>query len=209
MLPFRQSLTVGLVALTLIIGGLLSPVVSAAPLSAASAQHVASSAYVALPSAARRLDIPMDACSQSDAVHGGYYFYNDNNISGLAASGTCGDVGNVTKWWVLDYEWDGNLRIYQYTYDDLGNLTNTTLKWQSGTAIHCLGWAGFQTDGNFVAYDCHGHAYWSSRTNGHGGATLWMQCDGNLVIYNSANQAIWSTHTYNGSGCRYPVYWSH
>ena len=51
-----------------------------------------------------------------------------------------------------------------------------------------------QGDGNLVVYELGGQATFSTRTNGHDGASLAVQDDGNLVIYESG-KAIWNTGT--------------
>ncbi len=44
--------------------------------------------------------------------------------------------------------------------------------------------ATYQSDGNFVVYDGHGGALWSTSTNGTASTEVLQQADGNLVMYN-------------------------
>jgi hypothetical protein len=51
----------------------------------------------------------------------------------------------------------------------------------------------FQADGNFVVYQGD-QPVWSSRTDGHDGATLVLQADGAMrILY--GNAALWTTGT--------------
>lgn len=67
------------------------------------------------------------------------------------------------------------------------------VRWSSGTSGRGTQ-AVFQGDGNLAVYAADSSTAWSSRTDGHNGATLVIQADGNLVIrYDGA--VLWQTHT--------------
>ena len=55
-----------------------------------------------------------------------------------------------------------------------------------------------QGDGNLVIYN-GGTALWSTKTNGHSGASAVMQGDGNFVVYQSGH-ALWNSHTDHHGG---------
>ena len=53
----------------------------------------------------------------------------------------------------------------------------------------------FQSDGNLVAYDPMGAAYWNAGTGGATGGLAVLQTDGNFVVYDAGGGAVWHTHT--------------
>ena len=55
--------------------------------------------------------------------------------------------------------------------------------------------AVMQAGGNLVVYR-DGVGNWSSRTNGHPGATVTMQNDGNMVLHARDGSALWHSHTW-------------
>ncbi len=52
-----------------------------------------------------------------------------------------------------------------------------------------------QGDGNLVAYDSRGKAFWGSETAGSGAVECVMQSDGNLVLRDKKGKAVWATYT--------------
>lgn len=52
-----------------------------------------------------------------------------------------------------------------------------------------------QGDGNLVAYDSRGKAFWGSDTAGSGAVECVMQGDGNLVLRDKKGKAVWATYT--------------
>lgn len=57
-----------------------------------------------------------------------------------------------------------------------------------------------QGDGNFVAYNAAGTAYWDTATHGNPGAWVMMQDDGNVVVFRHDNRALWAS-----GGARFPA----
>ena len=52
-----------------------------------------------------------------------------------------------------------------------------------------------QGDGNLVAYDSRGKAFWSSDTAGSGAVECVMLGDGNLVLRDKKGKVVWATYT--------------
>ena len=57
-----------------------------------------------------------------------------------------------------------------------------------------------QGDGNFVAYNAAGTAYWDTATHRNPGAWVLIQDDGNVVVYSHDNRALWAS-----GGARFPA----
>lgn len=88
--------------------------------------------------------------------------------------------------------------VFQGDGDILLNGPGSHLMWKSGVPAPSgttpteliLG-----DDGNLVAYDSNGTAYWTSGTSGSDADQFIVQDDGNLVLYTSDGGAPWSTGT--------------
>ena len=90
---------------------------------------------------------------------------------------------------VFIFQDDGN--IVEYGPPDYTVLWSTGVMAPSGTTPTEL---ILGDDGNLVAYDSSGKAYWSSKTSGSDANQLLVQNDGNTVLYNtSKSTAPWST----------------
>ena len=84
----------------------------------------------------------------------------------------------------LIYQTDGNLVLYQQGVPIWNTQTITS-----------AGYAGMQTDGNFVIYWPSWVPYWATNTYGNPGSHLVVQNDGNVVIYRSNGTPMWWTGT--------------
>ena len=85
------------------------------------------------------------------------------------------------------------LRLILQKNGDLVLRDQGKVVWSTGT--HASGThAVFQADGNFVLYGKDDRTLWSTRTDGHDGATLVLQNDGNLTIVQGGT-TLWASHT--------------
>ncbi|MGN9812846.1 hypothetical protein ACTMSW_26275 [Micromonospora sp. BQ11] len=88
--------------------------------------------------------------------------------------------------WLQD---DGNLVLYR--------RGTATAIWATNTRDGVRLVNG--SDGNLALHRADGTVTWSTRTGGHGPATLWLQEDGNLVLYrNSDAKPVWVSDTVTG-----------
>ncbi|KAF8852794.1 alpha-D-mannose-specific plant lectin, partial [Acephala macrosclerotiorum] len=89
------------------------------------------------------------------------------------------------------FQLDGNIVLY-------GPNPCNQVMWASNTAGHHNCWSlVMQIDGNLVAYDANGGAFFATNTVSKGGTEVVVQADGNVVMYNNAQTSSpWSTNTY-------------
>lgn len=87
---------------------------------------------------------------------------------------------------------------YQFSLQSNGNFTLTNIEVGRSLGTWGLGLVNklsMQADGNLVAFNSAGKAFWSTRTGGNSGARLAVQDDGNIVLYAADGRALWATNT--------------
>jgi lambda family phage minor tail protein L len=110
--------------------------------------------------------------------------YSSTLLSNQTIS-TNGRLVSFNGWYMLTMQTDGNLVLYDKTYDP---------KWASNTQGSGATYAIMQSDGNFVVRTASNVAVFATNTL-QTGNRLELQGDGNLVVLGSSNQVRWSTGT--------------